>query len=620
MGGFSNPPEMLRRRMPHGSVARGRRVAVAGARSRVGRAMARRRLARAFRRHSHVVVLVALSALVCFWATTTITMRVRLGQQQQRAIDAMAQDPMAFVLYAIQTPDSVSPLGLDEDASSAQDLLSQWKQTVQNDPKQGGDDFAELFAKVYGQWSSQINVDLAEIVQRHCGSREFALMVEGKHDDEACGRSGGFLYSAAGKWPIEPASCRAGFFADDRGRAKPSPSGTFSVDGQACVVICARGSTCNQSMPIDAGLRCKYPHHSAGNQDVDSDVGKCPGAKNIFLCPEGFFCRTPIDMQTCPRGSFCPVGTDRPFRCPWIGSRCDRTGLTRPQFYYRSFFIVSLLIVFLSLRWYKMSIQWTKAHSREDAAITDFIWRWRRRRQCCRWLLSSKSRVLKWVLLRASPIDQTETAASLPLFRGARSASYVRDLEEDRGWERGDVPLVDLSFHRLRLVLNGTVAIDDVSGRCRAGCTSAIIGPSGGGKSCLLGMLANRGWPARMSSHGVVRYNGVDARTLPHGHVLTALVPQSDEALIHWMTVYETLNFYAAICGVPHTRVDHIMQQIDLSHLAHSRIGRGGLGADRGLSGGERCGSSSFDYPQANASEFVLLSTSLLTYPFSFLT
>lgn len=113
-----------------------------------------------------------------------------------------------------------------------------------------------------------------------------------------------------------------------------------------------------------------------------------------------------------------------------------------------------------------------------------------------------------------------------------------------------------------------------------------FAGPSGAGKSCLLALLARRTPAGATSSTGIVRFNGVDARSLANSHVLTALVPQSDGALIQWMTVFETLQFYAAIRGQPSRRVDQVMLYTGLSHLAHSRIGCGGAGADRGLSGG----------------------------------
>lgn len=239
----------------------------------------RKALVWSLRRHSHVVIFVALTVVVFVGATLTIVNRVQLGRQQKRALEAMTRNPIAFIMYAIQMPTSVSPLGLDNDATSAHSLVAQWQQGVEQDSVNlnndgADDDFVNAFMMTYGQWSSQVGVSLTEIANRHCGSREFALMVAGKRDDESCGSNGGFLPQAAGELPIEPASCRAGFYADDYGRAQPSPSGTFSVDGQACFVLCARGSICNVSMPVPAFRQhvfsARAPYVKCGRQ-VDAD-------------------------------------------------------------------------------------------------------------------------------------------------------------------------------------------------------------------------------------------------------------------------------------------------------------------------------------------------------------
>lgn len=393
-----------------------------------------------------------------------------------------------------------------------------------------------------------------------------------------------------------------------------------------------------RSTPIDSG-RCRYPHHYAGNQDVDPDVGQCPGAKYVTLCPEGWYCPTPIMMETCPMGAFCPIGTDVPYPCPKLLSSCARDGLARPHLYYGSSFELVLLAVVLCVWWHKNSLRYlTRISSRRhlptdhDVEVFEFLWRWRRRRHCCRWLFSSKRRISRWVLQKSSPEISKDASAGLLLRDNPRTpqpesenTTRVQDSEcacrhsencaSRERWDVGDVPRIDLGFERLSLILtDGTIAIDNACGQCRAGRVTAIIGitsesvhisnqktpqsnvkvinrcagPSGAGKSCLLALLARRTPAGASNCSGIVRFNGVDARSFANSHVLTALVPQSDGALIQWMTVVETLRFYAAIRGQPSCRVDQVMMYTGLSHLAHSRIGCGGVGADRGLSGGRQ--------------------------------
>ncbi|KAJ8602535.1 hypothetical protein CTAYLR_008339 [Chrysophaeum taylorii] len=531
---------------------------------------------RLLRRYSHLVVLGVVFGATVAVATWTISRRVALGEMQHEALEAMASDPVAFVMYAIEMPEAVSPLGLDDDAMAAQALLSEWRVDPRDDEA-----FGDLFMTAYGRWSRTAAVDVGEVARRHCGSREFALMVKGNRDEVSCSRDGATVMTTTSssyveeRWPLDPASCRAGFFADERGRARPSPSGTFSVEGQSCLVLCARGSMCNASKLV--GDRCEYPYGAANGRDVDPDVGACPGAQHLTLCPEGYYCPTPIDIHPCPPSFFCPKGTDEPIACPRLLARCPEPGLARPRYYYRSSFVSGLLVFGVACWWSRLEVWSRRKRHRlgvlvgdDAAAVLDFLWRWRRRNRGCRCLLSSRRRVAAWVL---PP--------------GGQKKVVVEEEEEEE--DHRVSPLVDVSFRGLGLVLaDGTVAVENASGECRAGRVTALFGPTGSGKSCLLQLLAGRLPAAALSRRGVVRLNGVDARRVPRSHVLATLVPQSDAALVAWFTVDETLRFYAAIRGQPEHRVSRVIADMGLAPIANARVGRGGLGADRGLSGGER--------------------------------
>lgn len=451
-------------------------------------------------------------------AANTIRLRVRLGRLQREALDKMDKDPMGFLISAVNMPESVSPLGLDEDATDAQSAIDAGKHASDAE-------FAALFLKVYGRWSKSLGVAAA----RHCGSREFGLMAAG-HKDVMCG-------------DMKPA-CRAGFYADEMGQARPVPSGAFSLDGQSCVVVCARGAQCNASALQKNGL-CEYPEGGTTVEDVD--LKACPGRKHMTLCPAGFSCANPLDVVECPAGSYCPRGTDVPLPCGFLSS-CDQTGLERPVYYYRSCFVaLAALVVAL----------W-----RPNPDVSFDVWwrlRSRRRRICGRC----------W-----------------------SRCGFFRDFSRRDFFERfsaGPPPKsvirVSVSYEGLRLVLrNGSVAVDDASGSCRPGRVTACLGPSGSGKSSLLQLLAGT-TPAGGRVSGVVKYNGV---TLRRPSLLTGFVPQMDSGLPSYLTVAETLGFYAAIRGHARDRALAVANDLGLEDLLAATVGTGGLGVDRGLSGGER--------------------------------
>lgn len=493
-------------------------------------------------------MLVGLMGACLVLCTITVVARIRLGEMQAIAIRDMKKDPLAFVVSALSMPKSVSPLGLDTDATSARAVL---------DHKPHQEDFAELFAAAYGAWSTEG----ADVASRHCGSREFALMVAGQRDNVLCGSS------SSGEW----AGCRGGFFTDSQGAARPTPSGTLSVDGQACLVLCARGSMCNVSTFVED--RCEYPYGAATHARIDPDLGVCPGAKHLTMCPKKYYCPTPISIYPCPKGYFCPTGVDRPFPCPPKPfAECPKDMLSRPHYYYRSFLLGAFFTVALcSALWRRLAAKNTsptlllRNATNDDGQADSFSRRWRRRKGCCRWTRRSR---LNFVL---------------------SSSSYT---EEHVVVSERETPLVNLTFHHLELVLQDKKMVDDASGRCRAGRITGIVGPSGAGKSSLLSLLAGRTMAGTTLLKGCVRYNGVDAKRVANGHVLSSLVAQSDESLIPWMTVFEILAFYASIRGnvskaSSRRIVERVMTSTNLTHLARSRIGRG-FGRDRGLSGGER--------------------------------
>lgn len=207
-------------------------------------------------------------------------------------------------------------------------------------------------------------------------------------------------------------------------------------------------------------------------------------------------------METCPMGAFCPIGTDTPYACPKLLSSCSHDGLARPRLYYGSSFELGLLVVVLCIWWHKKSLRYlTRISSRrhlptdDDVAVFEFVWRWRRRRHCFRWLFSSKRRISRWVLQKSLPAINKDAPARLspgdnPESVGPKlgTITQVQTNEsaslraENSGtsrerWDCADVPRINLGFESLRLVLtDGTIAIDNACGQCCAGRVTAIIG------------------------------------------------------------------------------------------------------------------------------------------------
>ncbi|XP_056858075.1 ABC transporter G family member 10-like, partial [Raphanus sativus] len=130
------------------------------------------------------------------------------------------------------------------------------------------------------------------------------------------------------------------------------------------------------------------------------------------------------------------------------------------------------------------------------------------------------------------------------------------------------------------------VILKDVSCDARSAEITAIAGPSGAGKTTLLEILAGKVSQGKVSGQVLVNGRPMDG---PEYRRVSGFVPQED-ALFPFLTVQETLT-YSALLRLKTNRkeavakVNKLMEELGLEHVAGSRIGEG---SRSGISGGER--------------------------------
>lgn len=108
--------------------------------------------------------------------------------------------------------------------------------------------------------------------------------------------------------------------------------------------------------------------------------------------------------------------------------------------------------------------------------------------------------------------------------------------------------------------------LDGLTFSIRAGEAVAFWGANGAGKTttlrCLLGV---QGFDGQLTVNGIdVRHHGKAARTV------IGYVPQ--EASFYDMTIRETLHFYARLKQVAPSRINQVMDQVQLNHHTHKRV------------------------------------------------
>ncbi|KAJ1813908.1 hypothetical protein LPJ56_005011, partial [Coemansia sp. RSA 2599] len=132
--------------------------------------------------------------------------------------------------------------------------------------------------------------------------------------------------------------------------------------------------------------------------------------------------------------------------------------------------------------------------------------------------------------------------------------------------------------------------LHDISGEIYPGELVAIMGSSGAGKTTLLNVLSGRVQGGRL--YGDIRFNG--KKRIPHTFKRMLAYVEQDDLMFTQLTVKETLAISAQLrlpdkkysADQKAERVDTVMRQLRLTHVAGSKIGSGG--GERGVSGGER--------------------------------
>ena len=137
---------------------------------------------------------------------------------------------------------------------------------------------------------------------------------------------------------------------------------------------------------------------------------------------------------------------------------------------------------------------------------------------------------------------------------------------------------MELSARELTIKTDKEVTLlDNVTTTFRSGTLSAVMGPSGAGKTSLFRALSGR-LPGHWTRSGGVRANG---RVVREGEFKDwGSVAPSDDVLLTALTPRELLTYGALIRGVPSSRVDVVIANLELEDCADTFAAM--------ISGGER--------------------------------
>eukprot|EP00834_Sanchytrium_tribonematis_P003745 NODE_156_length_15158_cov_0.791553.p2 type:complete len:846 gc:universal NODE_156_length_15158_cov_0.791553:6406-8943(+) len=261
----------------------------------------------------------------------------------------------------------------------------------------------------------------------------------------------------------------------------------------------------------------------------------CPGdTAQPFYCCEGFYCPTPDVITPCPDNYYCPNGAIKPEHC-WSLAYCP-AGTVKPVRYGMLGVIIAtlvLLVIGFSVK-NRLDIQ---------NAIRN--------------------------RMQVEMIKQSKSKAAI-----TTQSKYK-------------IKSIDIEFDNLEFKLpDGNVIMESVSGFFTSGKMTAVMGPSGAGKTTLFSLLTGKA----KKSRGTVLLNG-KREDLSKYQKLVGYVPQ-DDIMLRELTVNNVLS-HSASMRLPTSmssvekrrKVVQTVEFLGLGHVINTVIGDE---ETRGISGGQR--------------------------------
>jgi ABC-type multidrug transport system ATPase subunit len=272
------------------------------------------------------------------------------------------------------------------------------------------------------------------------------------------------------------------------------------------------------------------------------------GAQGRFepvMCTKGFYCPTPQERLKCPKGYFCPSGTVTPHKCDLLADCPEGTIAQRS---YTGIVIFAILDVFVAI-----------------CCIARFLFE------------RNRSKIVDNAKKHDKGEYELSDQVKNKLGESFKKSMNGRDLR------------MHFQMKNLGLKLpSGKVILNGVSGKIKHSRMTAIMGPSGAGKTTFLNVLSGK--VSTKGASGELFINSKKAGLTKYKKIY-GFVPQ-DDVMHTELTVRENILHSARIRLPSHwstkdmaDHVDNVLEALDLSHVANTLIGDG---TTRGVSGGQR--------------------------------
>ncbi|KAI7724924.1 hypothetical protein M8C21_012702 [Ambrosia artemisiifolia] len=430
---------------------------------------------------------------------------------------------------------------------------------------------------------------------------------------------------------------------------EPCCEGFFCPTGLTCMIPCPSGSYCplaqlNPKTNICDPYRYQPPpgatNHTCGGADVWAAVTT---SREVF-CPAGYYCPSSVEKHSCEPGHYCRLGSTFETECLQFAT-CDRGAAMQNITAYGIMTCAGLVLILLVFYNCTDQVITTrekrKAKSREAAARSakeSAQERWRSAKETAKKKAANLSRTFsrkkystheKGATSKDGMHDIEEDPADRDSFsvdieeKNAKKELRAKKLhtsseifkyaygqiEREKALEQEKAnltfsgvvsmaaeasyrsrPKIEVSFEDLTLTLKGTKKhlLRSVSGKISPGRVSAVMGPSGAGKTTFLSALTGKARGCTVN--GSILINGKRESMNSYKKII-GFVPQDD--IVHGdLTVEENL-WFSARCRLPAKLsqaekvlvIERTIESLGLQHVRDSLVG---TVEKRGISGGQR--------------------------------
>ncbi|KAJ3109362.1 hypothetical protein HK100_003303, partial [Physocladia obscura] len=396
--------------------------------------------------------------------------------------------------------------------------------------------------------------------------------------------------------------------ADVASALAASPAAAFDA-----ATLCPPGFFCPY---LDAADLATYPVYCPPDAACLAlrlgTASKCATPQGYYepmACPKGFYCPSYNEVYVCPSGSFCLTGSIAPTKCQFL-SYCP-VGIDE-ELHFGLLAIVVIFDIFLLAVYIFFRVRELRNNNEPLSAALPEILRkffWKRSISFVKIPkgspepTQSKTASSSTVSVPSAAIaieattsaafskqqDESIAVVSTKLSTAAAISQNISVLTSGfkKGLEGHDDLRMNYQFSALGLRLSsGKEILKGVSGEIKSGRMTAIMGPSGAGKTTFMNVLMGK----VSRTDGTLRINNVVAEMQTYRKII-GYVPQ-DDVMIPELTVRENL-LYSARTRLPQSwtsqeieeHVDSLLKALNLAHVANSRIGSTLI---RGISGGQR--------------------------------